>query len=103
MAYIRVNHRSLKQAAEKIDSCVADIKGKMKSAQGEVENLSGSWKGKDAQEVRNQWKEISASDSTTGKMNQALESYADHLRFAADTYRKAQVRAVDRANWLPRF
>lgn len=103
MAYIRVNHRTLKQAAGKIDTCVAHIKQKMKLAQGEVHQLNSFWKGKDAQAVQGHWEKIAASDSTTGKMNQAMESYADHLRSAANQYRQAQIRAIERANRLPRF
>lgn len=103
MAYIKVNHQKLETTASQVDSYVSAHKRNMNSMGNMVSGLSSSWEGKDFTEVQNQWNEINAKDSSSGKMISSLENYADFLRYAAKKYKEVQTNAVNRANSLPRY
>ena len=102
MANIKVNHRKLEIAANDVDNYVAVINNSMKTIDNELNSLGGSWQGEDYNVVLFEWNQMKAFDSTTGKMTESLKSYSEFLRFAADTYKKAQTDAVNLANKLPK-
>lgn len=103
MAYIKVDHSKFETAASAVDDYVKIMKTKMKSAQGEVTALSSSWQGADYTQFRTEFDKVDNNDSTHIKMVKSLESYAKYLRYAANKYKDAQSRAVNRANLLPRW
>ena len=103
MAYIKVDHSKFKVAADAVDNYVSLLKNKMNSAQREVEILSSSWQGSDFIEFRKEFDKVDNNNSTHTQMVKAMESYAKYLRFAANKYKEAQARAINRANNLPRW
>lgn len=103
MAYIRVDHSKFEAAASAIDTYVASMKNKMRSAGSEVTTLSANWQGSDFTQFKAQWDKVTNNDSTYYQMIKSLESYAKYLRYAAQKYKEAQSKAVNRANSLPRY
>lgn len=103
MAYIRVEHGKFAAAASGVDSYVATMKTKMRSANGEINVLSAKWQGYDFIRFKMQWDKVDNENSTHTQMVKALESYAQFLRYAASKYKEAQARAVNMANGLPRY
>lgn len=103
MAYIKVDHSKFEGAAAAVDTYVTTLKNKMRSAQGEVSALSSTWQGSDFTQFKTEFNKVDDSDSTHTQMVKALESYSKYLRFAANKYKDAQARAVNRANNLPRW
>lgn len=101
MVYIRVNHKRLGQTASSIDEYLRKHKAVMKKADSQVVQLGTSWQGKDYQQVKTEWNELNAKDSTSDKMLQSLESYAQFLRFCENKYKDAQSKAFNKANRLP--
>ena len=102
MARIKVDHKALTTAADAVDSYVSKHKNNMKQINNNVVNLNSAWQGKDYNQLKTEWMEIMAADSTSGKMLTSLENYADFLRYAAKKYIDAQTNAVNRANLLPK-
>ena len=103
MAYIKVDHSKFEDAASAVDSYVTLMKNKMRSAQGEVATLSSSWQGSDFAQFQTEFDKIDNDDSTHTQMVKAMESYARYLRYAADKYKGAQIRAINRASSLSRW
>ena len=103
MAYIKVDHSEFEKAASVIDSYVTKHRNNMNSINSAMNALASSWQGNDYQQVKAEWQEINAYDSTSGKMIRTMQSYADFLRFAAKKYKDAQSNAVNRANRLPKY
>ena len=103
MAYLRVDHSKFEAAASAIDTYVTSMKNKMRSAGGEVNTLSANWQGSDFTQFKAQWDKVTNNDSTYSQMIKSLESYAKYLRFAAQKYKEAQSKAVNRANGLPKY
>ena len=103
MAYIKVDHSKFEDAASAVDSYVTLMKNKLRSAQGQVTTLSLSWQGSDFAQFQTEFDKIDNDDSTHTQMVKAMESYANYLRFAANKYKDAQIRAINRANNLPRW
>lgn len=103
MAYIKVDHSKFESAATEVDKYTTLLKNQMKSAQGEVTNLSSNWQGGDFSQFKTEFDKVDNRDSTHSKMVKSLDSYADFLRYASSQYKSAQIRAVNRANSLPRW
>lgn len=103
MAYIKVDHSEFERAASAVDGYVKLMKNKMRSAQSEITTLSLSWQGFDFTQFKSELKKVDNKDSVHTQTVNAMESYAKHLRFAANKYKDAQARAVNRANNLPRW
>ena len=103
MAYIKVDHSKFEETASAIDTYVSLMKNNMRGAQGEVTSLSSSWQGADSTQFRTEVDKVDNEDSTHTRMVKSLESYAYYLRFAANKYKDAQARAINRANGLPRW
>lgn len=103
MAFLKVDHSRFEEAASAIDSYVSLLKGKMRSADQEVGVLSANWQGGDFTQFKTQWDMVTNEGSAYSQMVKTLESYAEFLRFAAKQYKEAQIRAVNRANQLPRW
>lgn len=103
MTYIKVDHSKLKSTSEEIKDYVSLMKKEMKSAQAEVTTLGASWQGADFAQLKTEFDKVDNADSTHTKMLKSLDSYADYLQYAANKYKDAQARAVNRANNLPRW
>ena len=101
--YIKVDHSKFEAAASEIETYVSSMKNKMRSANGEINTLSANWIGSDFTQFKVQWDKVTNNDSTYYQMIKALESYAKYLRFAAQKYKEAQSKAVNRANGLPKY
>nr|WP_263324552.1 WXG100 family type VII secretion target [Neobacillus sp. Marseille-Q6967] len=98
--FIDVNYNEFETAASAVDDYVAKQKQKMNLANQEVTKLGASWQGKDYQQFQSKWNEVDDGSSTAGSLQKSLEDYADTLRYAADQYKKAQKKAIDKANSL---
>lgn len=103
MAYIKVDHSKFESTASAVDNYVTLMKNKMRSAQGEVASLSSSWQGSDFTQFRTEFDKVDNDDSAHAQMVKALESYARYLRYAANKYKEAQAKAINRANGLPKY
>lgn len=103
MANIKVDHSKFESAATAVDTYVTLLKNKMRSSQGEITNLASSWQGADFTQFKTEFNKVDDADATHTQMVKALESYAKYLRFAANKYKDAQARAVNRANGLPKW
>ena len=103
MAYIKVDHSKFESTASAVDNYVILMKNKMRNAQGEVAALSLSWQGSDFTQFRTEFDKVDNNDSAHAQMVKALESYARYLRYAANKYKGAQAKAVNRANGLPKY
>lgn len=103
MAYIKVDHSKLEDAASAVDSYVSLLSKKMIKAQAEVIMLSGAWQGQDFAQLQKEFAKLDDTDSTHKQMTKAMQSYAKYLRYAAKKYKEAQSRAVNRANSLPKW
>ncbi len=103
MAIIRADHSRLEKAAAAVDNYVAEHKKNMSDIDASMTELGLAWQGNDYEQLKIQWQQIDSNESTSGKMLQALENYAEFLRFAADKYKTAQVNAVNRAKKLPNW
>lgn len=103
MAYIKVDRSKLQSTATAVDNYVRLMKNKMKNAQNEVTTLSSAWQGTDFAQFKTQFDKVDNNDSTHAQMLKALESYAKYLRYAEGKYKNAQIKAVNRANSLPRY
>lgn len=103
MAYIKVDHSKFEGAASAVDNHVTLMKNKMRSAQGEVNTLSSSWQGSDFAQFQAEFDKVDNEDSTYAQMVKEMESYARYLRYAADKYKCAQIRAINRASDLLRW
>ena len=104
MAYIAVNHRSLRTAAQAIEDYCAQQDACMTQADGTVQSmLAQSWEGSDALSFSEKWGGIQAKDSTTIRFRDSLLAYAQALRDSADRYQKAQEQVYAQARRLPKY
>lgn len=103
MAYIKIEHSKLNAAASEVEDYVALMKDRMSNAKGEVDTLSSNWQGADFMQFKTRWNKVTGNDSTYFRMLQSLESYAQYLRYAETQYKNAQIKAINRANSLPRY
>lgn len=103
MSYIKVDHSKFEAAASATEKYVDLLKKSMNNVQGEVTTLSSSWQGSDFVQFKTEFDKVDNEDSTHVQMLKSLESYAKYLRYAANKYKDAQARAVNRANGLPRY
>lgn len=103
MAYIKVDYSKFETAASAIDTYIKQLKTKMSQADKEVLTLATNWQGGDSTQFKTQWKKVTSNDSTYAQLIKSLESYAKYLRYAAKQYKDAQVKAVNRANGLPKY
>ena len=101
MAYINVTPQKLEQTADVINGYVDTHKKKMNEASSAMSKLGTTWEGEDFKATQQKWSEITADDSTISQAATSLQNYADYLRFAAQQYKSAQQKAVDRAYRLP--
>jgi len=103
MAYIKVDYSKLESTASAVDNYVTLMKNKMRSAQNEVTVLSSSWQGSDFSQFKAEFDKVDNKDSTHTQMVESLESYSNFLKYAAGKYKDAQIKAINRANSLPRW
>ena len=103
MAYIKVDHSKFDSAASAVEEYIDFMEGRMNSVQEEITTLSSSWQGTDFIQFKTEYDKVDNDDSTYVQMKKSLESYAKYLRYAANKYKDAQARAVNRANNLPRY
>ncbi len=103
MAYIRVDHRQLENTASTIDSYIAKHKKKMQTIDQSLDSLNAQWQGTDFTQLQREWRQMNASDSTSSRMINSLDNYADFLRFSANKYKSAQANAINAAGRLPRY
>lgn len=100
MAYIDVDHSKFEPAASAVDDYVQIIKRNTKYGDDAVRELASYWEGRDYARFQAKWDQVDKSGSTMDQMVKAFENYAKFLRFAGSKYKKAQIDAVNRANWL---
>lgn len=103
MANIKVDHSQFEKAAFAIENYITKHKNNMQAINQSVDSLSSFWQGNDYNQLKTEWQQINACDSTSEKMLKSLDNYADFLRFAANKYKTAQANAINRANNLPKY
>lgn len=103
MAYIKVDHSKFSDTAGAVNTYVTQLRNKMNGAEGEVNNMSSIWQGEDYKQFKSQWDKVTNGESTYSQMIKSLESYSEFLKYAAEKYKEAQARAINRANNLPRW
>ncbi len=97
---ITVDHREIRNAANKIEDKITEIKSAMKNANGDAESLINYWKGEDFNEFIQKWRTYDDKGSSYGMLITFLESYVKYLRFASEKYQTAQENAISRASKL---
>lgn len=101
---IKVNHNELTSAAKLVEDYVSVSKKKMKMMSNGVDSLKKvAWVGTDYDQLADKWNGINDKGSVYNNFNKNLEGYADYLNYCAEQYKKAQSRAVNRANSLPKW
>jgi len=103
MAYIKVDHSKFSESAKAIDDYITMLKNKMMSAEREVNTMSSAWQGEDYTQFKAQWNRVTNDVSTYHDMIKSLESYSEFLKYAAEKYKDAQTKAINRANSLPKW
>ena len=104
MALIEVNHKTLKEVAEAIDTYCETQDSEMKKAKSAVSNmLLKDWVGDDATAFQNKWNEVDSDGSVTTQFSKMLSNYAECLRANAELYRQAQEDSYNEATRLPRW
>ena len=101
MSYIKVNHAQLESAAEKIEESLKMQKTHLNAADKQVSDLNSSYSGEDYNAFKTQWSGVRAKNSFVDKTTNAVENYAEYLKYAAKEYKDAQSKAVNKSNWLP--
>lgn len=101
MAYIEVNHRELRDYADRIDEyCKLQI-SEMNSAIASVSSmLVSDWNGEDSLEFKDKWRGVNDKDSVAGKLQANLENFSNCLRSCAKEYQKAQEDSYNEASRL---
>lgn len=100
---IHVDHSKFDEVSNKIETYIQNQNNYMNSAKEQMSTLFESWKGTDADALREKWGNIDSAESTTIKMKKSLESYSLALKEASSQYKNAQASAVNEANRLPRW
>lgn len=103
MANIKVDYIQLEKTAAEIETYITEHNNKMKTIDQTVDVLKNSWNGKDYTAFKESWQQIEGRNSTSDKMLKALKSYGDFLRFAANKYKSAQAKAMDKAERLLKY
>lgn len=101
--YIRVDHSKFETTALAVEAYVKAHRDNMKMAKDEVTALSSSWQGDDYKQFLTTWDKLDCGESTSERMLSSLTNYAAYLRFAANSYKKAQTNAVNRANSISKW
>ena len=100
MAYIKVNHQKMLNAANQVDNYITQLDKNMATIDSTMLSLGADWKGEDYRQMKTEWNEINSPGSVTDKMKTTLKSYAGSIREASKLYKEAQARAINRANTL---
>lgn len=103
MANVKVDYGQIENAVSVIETYITKHKNNMGKMNQSVTALGASWQCNDYSQLKSEWNQINSKDSTSGKMLQELDEYADFLRFAANKYKSAQNNAINRANRLPKY
>lgn len=99
--YIEVTHSRLKNSVKDVENYVNTMRKFMNSTGDKVNDLvSKDWKHDDALEFKSQWLKHNDPSSVTYRMRATLSCYANSLKYAEEEYKKAQSRAINRANML---
>ena len=100
MAYIKVDHQNMLNAAKQVETYISRFDTNMSSIDATVVSLNAEWKGTDYQQIKTEWNEMKSAGSTSDRMRLSLKNYADAVREASKLYQEAQARAINRANTL---
>lgn len=100
---IVINHATLDRTARAIKSYIEEHKSEMEKASSEVTGLSADWSGSDYTHFLNQWAKVTEKGSVSDKMITDMDRYADSITYAANQYRQAQEKTVNKANQLPKY
>ena len=104
MAYIDVNHQTLREVAAAILAYCSAQDREMRSADAEIKSLLSSyWIGKDAMEFGGKWEGVDENDSTAVKFRESLKKFSENLTACANEYKAAQVDVYSAANLLPKI
>ncbi len=97
---IRVDTDELENSARKAEEFVRVYDNKMKNISGGISGASAYWQGEEYTLFSNKWHEMEAGGSVSEKAKQAMKNYAAYLRYAKDSYKRAQENARRRARGL---
>lgn len=99
--FIRVNHRELDAAANKIESDISARKSLATQATAQIAGMKAVWDGADYSAYLNQWNRIFDASAAYPQADKVLKSYAEYLRYASGQYKNAQASAINKANLIP--
>lgn len=100
MAKIDVDYGEIEAAAVAIERYCAEHRRHNRAMEEEILRLGDQWRGADYQQVLQQWQQMEAPASESGKLLRELEDQARCLRWAAERYESVQSAAVSRAKRL---
>ncbi len=100
MAYLKVNYKELENTANAIENYIKKHRQEMSAIDGTIISLESTYSGTDYNQLTKQWNDMNSKDSTSECMLNALDNYAQNLKYASSKYKEAQKNAVDRASRL---
>lgn len=101
---IKVNHNELTSTAKLVEEYISASKKRVKTMSNGVDSLKRvAWVGTDYDQLASKWDGVNSKGAVYYNFNKNLEAYADYLNYSAEQYKKAQSRAVNRANLLPQW
>lgn len=98
MAKIYVDHLVIAKTAKEIGTYISLHNKKIREINNVVDQIK--WQGIDYNQVKTEWNSMKEKGSTSDKLVTAFENYKNALLIAADKYKEAQARAIDRAERL---
>ena len=103
MALIKVNHSTLNNVADAIDTYCTEQDREMKTAKAAMAAmLISDWIGDDAKLFAGKWEGVDEDGSVTEQFKKSLKNYGERLRACAKEYSKAQEDSYNAARKLPR-
>ncbi len=100
---IVVDTSKLESTAGRIDSYVGSINSHYSTANASVMRLAHQWQGSDSALFLSKWQLTTNQQSAKGKMQQAMKTYAQLLRYASSEYKTAQYNSVKKAHKIDHF
>lgn len=98
MAKIYVDHLVITKTANKINTYLDLHNKRIREINNIVDQMK--WRGSDYNQAKSEWVAMKAKGSTSDKLLTSFENYKNALLIAANKYKEAQARAIDRAERL---
>ena len=97
MTKIRTDHGRLNRQASELWELQIRLQRQFSLADREINNLRNAWAGDDELHFFARWQEVKGEGSALQYTNRRLTAFAEHLLYAARTYREAQTDSINAA------